>query len=124
MSQRNALRSRRNIISGWLVRQAARLGPAHLVERLEEEWHADLRQRDSALARMNFALGCCWALMVISLDCLQHAPATHPWMALGDSPMSARSLRYVTLRPATLFLILGLHAALFWGLTTLLPHTT
>jgi len=36
-----------------------------LVSRLEEEWLADLASRSSAWSRLRFAMGCCWASLVI-----------------------------------------------------------
>jgi hypothetical protein len=44
--------------------------------------------------------------------------AARGYIALAD-----RNFGYFSLRSGTLFLILGLHAALFCGLVTTLPHT-
>lgn len=54
--------------SGWIIRQAARGTPPGLAERLEEEWLADLAVQSSVLTRLCFALGCCWAALVIARD--------------------------------------------------------
>jgi TonB family protein len=51
-----------------LVRCAARQAPPELAQRLEEEWLADLTARQSALARIRFGLGCCWATRVIARE--------------------------------------------------------
>jgi TonB family protein len=48
-----------------LIRHAASKAPPALSERLGEEWLADLGARSGAWSRMRFALGCCWATMVI-----------------------------------------------------------
>jgi hypothetical protein len=68
MSERN-LRSTQFELSGltqWLIRHAAQLAPDTLYLRLEEEWLADLQARSSAMSRLRFALGCCWATVVIA----------------------------------------------------------
>jgi hypothetical protein len=52
----------------WLIHHAALNAPASLSERLEEEWLADLGARPSALSRLRFALGCCWATRVIARE--------------------------------------------------------
>jgi biopolymer transport protein ExbD len=57
-----------NGVSARLIRFAARRGPDSLSERLEEEWLGDLLQRDGPLSRFAFALGCCWAALVIAHD--------------------------------------------------------
>ena len=41
----------------------------------------------------------------------------------GFSTLADRNFGYFSLRSGTLFLIVGLYAALFCGLTTTLPHT-
>jgi TonB family protein len=56
--------------SVWLIQHAAHRSPADLAERLEEEWLADLSAQRGALSRLWFALGCCWATRVISLDAI------------------------------------------------------
>ena len=62
--------------SGWmdligqrLIRRAARGAPESLSQRLEEEWLADFAARaPSAMSRLRFALGCCWATQVIAIE--------------------------------------------------------
>jgi hypothetical protein len=51
-----------------LVSYAARSGPRGLVERLEEEWLADLMARQGAFSRIRFGVGCCWATRVIARE--------------------------------------------------------
>jgi hypothetical protein len=52
-------------LTSTLIRQAARAAPRALAGRLEEEWLADLAAR-SPFTRLPFALGCCWAALVIA----------------------------------------------------------
>jgi TonB family protein len=118
----------------WLIHRAARGAPEALSARLEEEWLADLECRPSALSRLRFALGCCWATVVIAGDFPRSrvaAASTATGTAAAGStavPYSAfhtltdRDFSYFSLRSGTLFLIAGLHAALFYGLITSLSH--
>jgi hypothetical protein len=127
MSQRNE-RSTQSELEGvahWLIHHAARGAPESLSERLEEEWLADLECRSSALSRLALALGCCWATVVIVNECSRiQVPAASPVVAgRGDITRAHRSFGYFSLRSGTLFLILGLYAALFCGLVTTLSHT-
>jgi hypothetical protein len=91
--------------------------------RLEEEWLADAESRASGLSRLRFAVGCCWAIIVIVKDRPRTpAPLTHVapprWM-----PLTERNFGYYSLPFGALFLILGLHGVLFGGLVTSLAHT-
>jgi hypothetical protein len=70
------------------------------------------------------AAGCCWATLVIANDYPRSrervaSPAT---AAGGFVSLVDRNFRYFSLRSATLFLIAGLHAALFIGLIATLSH--
>jgi hypothetical protein len=127
MSQRNERSTPFNLegVTGWLIHHAARRAPEFLSARLEEEWLADLETRSSALSRLRLALGCCWATLVIVNDTAQiRVPAPSPVVAARAYAMpSDRNFGYFSLPSGTLFLILGLHAALFGGLTTALSHT-
>jgi hypothetical protein len=111
-------------VTHWLIHHAAHRAPESLSSRLEEEWLADLGSRPSPLSRLRLALGCCWAAMVIVSEYKRgRAPAASPavaarrYIALAD-----RNFDYLSLRSGTLFLIIGLHAALFCGLITTLSH--
>jgi TonB family protein len=118
-------------VTHWLIHQAARVAPESLSSRLEEEWLADLESRSSVLSRLRFAAGCCWATVVIVTEYPQSpvvatsaAPATSPAAAgRGFTVLTDRDFGYFSLRSGTLFLIAGLHAALFYGLITTLAHT-
>jgi TonB family protein len=127
MSQRNerSTQAEVNGVSHWLIHHAAHRAPESLSSRLEEEWLADLESRSSALSRLRFAVGCCWATIVIVNDCPQsRVPEASPVAAArGFITLADRSFGYFSLRSATLFLIAGLHAALFYGLITTLSHT-
>ena len=109
----------------WLIQRAARRVPPWLSARLEEEWLADLASRPSAAPRLRFAVSCCRAAMVIAVDRLPSrvwepsiASATKRSATLAD-----RNFAYCSLRSGTLFLIVGLHFALFSGLIMPLSHT-
>ena len=120
-------RSTRSDFSGvthWLIRQASHRAPEALASRLEEEWLADLESRASAASRLRFAVGCCWATITIVNDHSRSriaapspAPATKGLITLADG-----NFGYFSLRSGTLFLILGLQAAVFCGLIATLAH--
>jgi TonB family protein len=118
MNQRNLDLSHR------LIHYAAHRAPQSLSERLEEEWLSDMAQRSSSLSRLSFAIGCCWATRVIAY---QHQPAS---VVLSGTVLDARvlmtyahsNLGYFSRRSSTFFLIMLLHAALFYGLMTALTY--
>jgi TonB family protein len=133
MSQRNE-RSKHTALNSathWLIHHAAHRAPETLSSRLEEEWLADLESRSTALSGLRFAVGCCWASLVIVNEYPRsRVPAASPVTAAsavgpasGFFTLTDRNFRYFSLRSATLFLIAGLHAALFYGLITTLAHT-
>ncbi len=127
MSQRE-VRSRRTELDGvshWLIHQAAHRAPESLSSRLEEEWLADFESRSAAWSRLRFAIGCCWASLVIVHECSRNrAPAASAGVSAGGVvTLTDRNLGYFSLRSATLFLIAGLHGALFYGMITTLAHT-
>jgi TonB family protein len=127
MSQRNERSMRPNFggMTHWLIHQAAHRAPESLSSRLEEEWLADLECRTAALSRLRFAVGCCWAsLVIVSEYSRSPVAATSPVAAArGFVTLADRNFGYFSLRSATLFVIAGLHAALFFGLVTTLSHT-
>jgi TonB family protein len=127
MSQRNGRSTRAELgsVTHWLIHQAAHRTPEALSSRLEEEWLADLASRSAALSRLRFAIGCCWATLVIVNDHPRtRAAAASPVASTnGFVTLVDRNFGYFSLRSATLFLIAGLHAALFYGLITTLAHT-
>ena len=126
MSQRNERSTQPEFIgtTQWLIHHAARRTPPCLSARLEEEWLADLESRASAASRLRFAVGCCWATIIIVNDhsrgravAPSPAPATKGFITLADG-----NFGYFSLRSGTLFLILGLQAAVFCGLIATLSH--
>jgi hypothetical protein len=127
MSQRNQRSTQLELegVTRWLIHHAARRAPETLSSRLEEEWLADWESRSSALSRLRLALGCYWAAIVIFNDYARiRVPAASPVVAArGYLTLGDRNFGYFSLRSGTLFLILGLHAALFCGLITALSHT-
>jgi hypothetical protein len=70
-------------------------------------------------------VGCYWATMVIVNDYPpSRVPAAIPVVAAkGFITTADRNFAYLSLRSGTLFLIVGLHAALFCGLITTVSHT-
>jgi hypothetical protein len=127
MSQRNEEWAEPEIdgVSRWLIHHAASRAPETLSSRLEEEWLADLECRSSALSRLGLALGCCWATVVIvnEFSRTREPTATPVVAAKGYITLADRNFGYYSLRSGTLFLILGLHGALFCGLVTTLSLT-
>jgi hypothetical protein len=127
MSQRSERSTQPELhnVTRWLIHHAARGAPECLSSRLEEEWLADLETRSSAQSRLRLALGCCWAAVVIANEYSRiQVPAASPVVAArGYVTPADPNFGYFSLRSGTLFLILGLHAALFCGLITTLSHT-
>ena len=120
MSQRNV----KDRVSQWLIHHAARRAPQSLSKRLEEEWLADLTARPSALSRLRFALGCCWATQVITLE---FQPARVPVVAFAVtgkhlSAFAGSGLGNFSGRSSTLLLVVSLHALVFYGLLTTITH--
>jgi TonB family protein len=120
MSQRNV----KSVPAGWmdglgqrLIGQAARRAPESLSQRLEEEWLADWAVRTSALSRLRFAMGCCWATQVIAHE-FQSSAVPVPSSAV----LSQHDAGYFSHRSGTLFIVLSLHALLFYGLITTVTH--
>ncbi len=111
-------------MTGWLIRHAARRAPESLSSRLEEEWLADLASRSSAWSRLRFATGCLRASVVIVRDYPRsRVTAAGPAVeARGFVTLADRHLGYFSLRSGTLFLVAGLHGALFYGLINTLSH--
>ena len=126
MSQRNERSKPLGLegMTGWLIHHAARRAPDSLSSRLEEEWLADLASRSSAGSRLLFAMGCCWASLVIVSECPRsRVPAASSAGARGVIALAEGPWGYFSKRSGTLFLVAGLHAALFYGLITTLSHT-
>jgi TonB family protein len=101
----------------WLIRGAARAAPPALGERLQEEWLADLSVRHSALARLGFALGCCWATVVIGRE--YGAAATAAAAAGGQAvvlPGPPGDSGFPTRNSVTVIAVLAFHLIIFYAL--------
>ena len=126
MSQRNERSTPLDLegMTAWLIHHASRRAPDSLSSRLEEEWLADLASRSAAWARLRFAMGCCWASLVIGSEVPRsRVPAASSAGARGIIALADGPWGYFSKRSGTLFLVAGLHAALFYGLITTLSHT-
>jgi TonB family protein len=127
MSQRNV----DSVPAGWmdgvgqrLIRHAAGRAPESLSQRLQEEWLADWAARTSAMSRLRLAIGCCWATRVIALE-FQPSRVAAASPAVAGNSMSAyvqHDSGYFSQRSGTLFIVLSLHALLFYGLITTVTH--
>ncbi len=109
--------SRWDRASQWLVHRAATTAPAALMARLQEEWLADLSTRPSVFSRLRFALGCCWATIVIAHEVRAAVPVAST--AVGPRPLVVNLLGdagYFSRRSLTLLLVVALHVALFFAL--------
>jgi hypothetical protein len=100
-----------------LIHYAARRAPGFLSARLDEEWFADASAQGGAIARIRFALGCCWASRVISRDWVEHIPSSRP-----HSGPIAHFIRFppeasllVADGRVAFVLIVGVQAAAFYG---------
>jgi TonB family protein len=128
MSQRNL----KSVSAGWmdgvgqrLIRHAARRAPESLSQRLHEEWLADWAARTSAMSRLRLAIGCCWATRVIALE-FQPSSVAAAGPAVAGNAASAYAQHdsgYFSQRSGTLFIVLSLHALLFYGLITAVTHS-
>jgi hypothetical protein len=125
MSRRNAesMQVGLNGMTQWLIRRAAQCAPEGLASRLEEEWLADSESRYSALSRLRFALGCWWAAILIAHEFSRNQDAALIPTARGVLTLADGHSGYLSLRAATLFLIVGFHAAALVGglILALLP---
>jgi protein TonB len=99
-------------VSQSLVHRAASAAPPALAARLEEEWLADIATRPSVFSRLRFALGCCWATMVIAHE----LRAAVPLASTAAGPNFLGDAGYFSRRSLTLLLVLALHVALFFAL--------
>lgn len=106
-------------LSPWLIRQAAERAPTCWSSRLHEEWLAGLAERRSAASRLRLAFGCWWAAIAIDREhrlVLASPAANFPVSASRLSAGAERCVAEMSLRFGTVFLILGVHAAVFCGL--------
>lgn len=112
--------------SGWVegfvrraIQHAAHSAPASLSERLEEEWLADLATRERALARVRFALACCWATRVIAHEL--GAPLRAPAAATANKAAAVCTQTgpaFFSRRTTVSLLIISLHTLVIYGLAS------
>jgi protein TonB len=107
-------------LAHWLIHHAACRAPPELSQRLEEEWRSDVAARSSALSRLRFAIGCCWATSVLLREhsCASVAiagAAIGPKASIG---YAGEEYGFPARRTITFFLVAGLHVVLFYGLMT------
>jgi TonB family protein len=126
MSQRNvkSVPGWTDGVSQWLIHHAAARAPQSLSQRLEEEWLADLTARSSSMSRLRFAIGCCWATQVIALE-YQPSSVSVTSAAVAGKHMSAfarPAFGKFSGRSGTMFLVVSLHALVFYGLLTTIVH--
>jgi TonB family protein len=104
-------------LPGRLIRCAARTAPPALADRLQEEWLADLSVRHSAMARLSFALGCCWAALVIGREYGAAATATAaaggPAVVLPNTP---RESSFFPRNSVTVIAVVAFHLVIFYAL--------
>jgi TonB family protein len=112
-------------IARSLVQHAAHKAPASLAERLEEEWLADFDERRSALARLRFGVGCCWATRVIAHEYLEPkvATASASGATVAATGYTPPDYSFLSRRTVAVLGILGLHAVIIYGFATGLVHT-
>lgn len=98
-----------------LIHRAATRAPDALSERLEEEWLADLADRQGSLSRLRFAVGCCWATNIIAHDReLGLLPAAAGPVS-GAGFGSGSSLPPAWRRTAAFVAVAGLHITVFYA---------
>ena len=100
-----------------LIHRAAARAPDALSERLEEEWLADLVDRQGSLSRLRFAIGCCWATNIIAHDReLGLLPAAAgPVSGAGFGSGSGSSLPPAWRRTVAFLVVAGLHVTVFYA---------
>ena len=112
---------------GWarrLIEHAACKAPPALSARLAEEWLADLPARRGAIARLRFAVGCCWASRVIAheLGAVLGATATSTAIRTG-ALYTSTGPSFDSRRSAVSFLIVSLHVLVIYGLAAGMART-
>lgn len=89
-------------IAPRLIHLASQGSPPELAARLEEEWLADLSAQASTFKRWQFALGCCWAALMIRHE---HPVAVEAQRRVhasrGDQVMTAYAHRGASHMPAS-----------------------
>lgn len=104
--------------AGCLVHYAARRIPEPLSERLEEEWLADLAERESGFSRLRLGCGCYWATFSIARERRVATLAVAGSRAASASAAGfyAEKATHFSRRTVTFLLVASLHAAVLCGL--------
>jgi TonB family protein len=112
---------------GWarsLIEHAACKAPPALSARLAEEWLADLPARRGAIARLRFALGCCWASRVIAHELGAALGATAASTTIRTAALyTSTGPSFDSRRSAVSFLIVSLHVLVIYGLAAGMART-
>jgi TonB family protein len=112
---------------GWarrLIEHAACKAPPALSARLAEEWLADLPARRGAIARVRFALGCCWASRVIANELGAALGATAASTTVRTTALyTSTGPAFDSRRSAVSFLIVSLHVLVIYGLAAGMART-
>ena len=114
-------------VEGWarrLIEHAACKAPPALSARLAEEWLADLPARRGAIARLRFALGCCWASKVIAHELGAALGATATSTSVRTAALyTSTGPSFDSRRSAVSFLIVSLHVLVIYGLAAGMART-
>ncbi len=107
-----------------LIQHAARNAPPSLSERLEEEWLADLSERQGTMSRTLFGLGCCWATKVIAREhyLLNIAAATATAGSTAMTAYAQHDSTFFSRRTTAFVVIVALHVAVIYAFATGLAH--
>jgi TonB family protein len=107
-------------IAQRLIQRAARRAPGSLSERLKEEWLADLASQRGPIARLRFALGCCWAMNIIAREQVGMAlPAATTSVGHAQAVRAGHEqIPFFTRRTLTFIVVATLHVAVLYSLAT------
>jgi TonB family protein len=106
-------------VADRLLKRAARRAPTDLSARLEEEWRADMAERDVSWSRLRFAVGCCWAVSVIAREYSGAALPAATAAGQGQFIGYAAHAPFFSRRGTTFLVVVGLHAAVLFALVTM-----
>lgn len=107
-----------------LIEHAAGKAPPALSARLAEEWLADLPARRGAIARLRFALGCCWASKVIAHELGAALGATAASTTVRTAALyTSTGPSFDSRRSAVSLLIVSLHVLVIYGLAAGMART-
>jgi protein TonB len=114
-------------VEGWarrLINHAACNAPPALSARLAEGWLADLPARRGAIARLRFAIGCCWASKVIAHELGAALGATAGSTTVRTAALyTSTGPSFDSRRSAVSFLIVSLHVLVIYGLAAGMART-